>query len=263
MALVKANGVDLMTQVDGSADGPWVVLSNSLAATRGMWDPQIGLLTAKYRVLRYDTRGHGGSAAPPAPYSFDDLVGDVIGLLDHFGIEQCSFMGLSLGGMTGLGLALEHPGRIERLVCCDARADNPPPFVQSWIDRIAIVREKGTSALVNGSLERWFNDDFRDRSPDVVASAGAMIAGTSDEGYIGCAEALSGLDYLRRLPTMTVPTLYVVGKQDMGAPADVMAAMAEATPGGLFAEIDPAAHIANWENPTQFNAAIAPFLGLA
>lgn len=262
MTLVKTNGTELWTRIDGPNDGPWLVLSNSLAATHEMWDPQIDLLTGRYRVLRYDSRGHGNSPASPPPYTFDDLAGDVIGLLDHFGIERCSFMGLSLGGMTGLGLALDNANRIERLVCCDARADAPPPFVQSWVDRMAIVRDKGTAALVDGSLDRWFTAAFRERSPDVVKRASAMIAGTSDAGYIGCAEALRRLDYLRRLPTMAVPTLYVVGKQDMGAPAEVMAEMAAATPGARYAEIDPAAHIANWENPVAFNAAIAPFLGL-
>ncbi|MEM7446170.1 MAG: 3-oxoadipate enol-lactonase [Pseudomonadota bacterium] len=262
MTHIAVNGVDLLTQLDGPEDGSWLVLSNSLATTNAMWDPQIDLLTQKYRVLRYDSRGHGGSSAPPAPYSFDDLTADVIGLLDHFGIAKCSFMGLSMGGMTGLGLALDHADRIERLVCCDARADAPPPFVQGWTDRIAIIREKGTSALVNGSLERWFTDAFRAGSPDAVATATAMISGTSDEGYIGCAQAISQLDYLRRLPNMTIPALYVVGKQDMGAPSEAMAAMAAATPGAEFAEIDPAGHIANWENPGDFNAAIAPFLGL-
>ncbi len=261
--LVETNGTQLWTQVDGPDDGQWLVLSNSLAATHAMWDPQMDLLTGKYRVLRYDSRGHGASAAPPAPYSFDDLIGDVIGLLDHFGIAHCSFMGLSMGGMTGLGLALQHSERIDRLVCCDARADAPPPFVQSWVDRIAVVREKGTAALVDGTLDRWFNAAFRDSAPKAVIKAGAMISGTSDEGYVGCAEAIRRLDYLRLLPTLTVPTLYVVGKQDMGAPAEAMTAMAEATPGGLYAEIDPAAHIANWENPEAFNAAIAPFLKLA
>lgn len=263
MTLVKANGAELLTRIDGPDDGPWLVLSNSLAATHAMWDPQMDLLTAKYRVLRYDSRGHGRSAAPAAPYSFDDLIGDVVGLLDHFGIARCCFMGLSMGGMTGLGLALNHGDRIERLVCCDARADAPPPFAQSWVDRIAVVREKGTAALVDGTLERWFNEAFREGAPKAVIKAGAMIAGTSDEGYVGCAEAIKRLDYLRLLPTMTVPTLYVVGKQDMGAPAEAMAEMAAATPGALYAEIDPAAHIANWENPAAFNAAIAPFLGLA
>jgi 3-oxoadipate enol-lactonase len=263
MTHVSVNGTDLWTRVDGLEGNPWLVLSNSLATTHAMWDPQMDLLTSKFRVLRYDSRGHGDSAAPPAPYSLDDLVGDAIGLFDHFGINRCTFMGLSMGGMTGLGLGLDHADRIERLVCCDARADAPPPFVQSWVDRIAVVREKGTVALVDGSLDRWFNQEFRGRSPEIVTEATAMIAGTSDEGYVGCSEALQQLDYLRRLPSMTVPTLYVVGKQDMGAPAEAMAAMAEATPGGLYAEIDPAAHIANWENPTAFNAAIAPFLGLA
>ncbi len=126
-ARVAARGASLFTRVDGAerSDAPWIVLSNSLAADHTMWDPQIPALTARYRVLRYDTRGHGASDAPEGPYDFDMLVADVIAVMDHHGVERATFMGLSLGGMTGLGLALAHPQRLSRLVCCDARADAP------------------------------------------------------------------------------------------------------------------------------------------
>ncbi|HEV7873673.1 MAG TPA: alpha/beta fold hydrolase, partial [Enterovirga sp.] len=127
MSMVEIAGGRLFTRVDGEDVRPWLVLSNSLAADHTMWDPQIPLLTKRYRVLRYDTRGHGRSDAPPAPYSFDDLVGDVRAVMDHYRVERAAYMGLSLGGMTGLGLALAHPDRLSALVCCDARADNPEP----------------------------------------------------------------------------------------------------------------------------------------
>ncbi|WP_048863235.1 alpha/beta fold hydrolase, partial [Acidisphaera rubrifaciens] len=116
-------GFALNVAIEGPADAPWLVLSNSLAADLSMWDEQATWLARRYRLLRYDTRGHGGSDAPPGPYTIDDLAGDVVALLDHVGAARASFMGLSLGGMTGLALAARHGGRIARLVCCAARAD--------------------------------------------------------------------------------------------------------------------------------------------
>lgn len=259
---VEVNGTILNTRIDGEEGAPWIVLSNSLAATLDMWQPQVDLLARRYRVLRYDTRGHGGSDTPPGDYSFDDLVGDVIGLMDRFGIERAAYMGLSLGGMTGLGLALAHPDRIEKLICCDARADAPPPFVASWDDRVAAIRAGGMAAIAEPTLERWFSERFRIDRPDEVARARRMILSTDVEGYAGCAAALKRLDYLQHLPGMAVPTLFVVGEKDSGAPPSVMQAMAAATPGSAFRTVAGAAHIANMDNPTGFAEAISPFLDL-
>ena len=125
---VNAGGTTLAVRIDGDEGSPWLILSNSLGATHAMWDPQIEALSAKYRVLRYDTRGHGESDTPEGPYGFADLEGDVIGLMDHYGIDKAAFMGLSMGGMTGLGLAINHPDRVSKVICADGRADAPEPF---------------------------------------------------------------------------------------------------------------------------------------
>lgn len=257
---VDAGGVTLSAQVEGEAGKPWLLLSNSLAADLSMWDDQMAHLTRTHRVLRYDTRGHGASAAPEGPYSFDDLVADMVALLDHVGAEQADVMGLSLGGMTALGLGLAHPARVRRMVVCDARADAPPPFVQSWDDRIAAIRAGGMAAVVEGTLARWFTPAA---DPSVPARAKAMILGTSAVGYEGCAGALKRLDYLRHLGGMAVPVRYVVGAEDMGAPPPAMRAMAEATPGASFVEIPGTAHVPNMENPAAFAAALGDFLGAA
>ena len=217
---------------------------------------------ANYRVLRYDTRGHGLSSAPPGPYQFDDLIADIVGLMDHYGISRATFMGLSLGGMSGLGLALTHPARVDRLICCDARADAPAPFIESWDQRSAAIRGGGMEAVVSGSLERWLTEGFRSANPAVTERCAAMIRGTDADGYIACAAALKQLDYLKDLPGLNLPVLYVVGDQDFGAPPPVMKDMAEQTPGGEFKLVPDAAHIANLDNPSGFNAAIADFLGM-
>jgi 3-oxoadipate enol-lactonase len=254
---VQAQGAELAVRIDGEADKPWLVMSNSLAADMSMWDDQVSLLTRTHRVVRYDTRGHGQSTGPEEPYSFEPLVADMVAVMDRFGIASADVIGLSLGGMTALGLGLTHPQRVRRMLVCDARADAPPPFVQGWDTRIAAVRENGMAAILDGTLERWFTETCRRDQPEVIERARNMILGTSVAGYVGCAAALRGLDYLRRLPEMTVPVLYLVGSEDSGAPKEAMQAMADATPGGHLIVLDGLAHIGNMEQPAAFNAVLA------
>jgi 3-oxoadipate enol-lactonase len=243
MTYVQVPGAKLFTRIDGPerGDAPWLVLSNSLAADHGMWDPQIPLLTSRYRVLRYDTRGHGRSDAPAGPYSFAMLVDDVVRIMDRHGVGKATFMGLSLGGMTGLGLAIEHGGRIEKLVCCDARADAPEPYVKAWDERLAVIDKEGLRGILQGTVERWLVPSFRAAHPEVVAKVERMILDT---------------------PRIAVPTLFVVGAEDLGAPPEVMRRMAEAVPGAKLVTIPDAAHLPNLDNTLAFNEAITGFLAL-
>lgn len=258
---VLVNGVEIATRVDGREGAPCVVLSNSLAADYYSWDDQIPLLTERFRVLRYDTRGHGGSSAPEGPYTFADLTGDVLGLMDHYGFREATFIGLSMGGMTGLGLAIDHPERITRLICCDARADAVPAFVDNWTARIASVKEAGDMKPIAAfNKERWFTPGFVASRPEVVQKAMNMVLNTSVRGYIGCAQALQTLDYKRRLSRIGCPTLFVCGAQDAAAPASVMQEMAGLAPGAAFTLVDPGAHVCNMENPVGFNAVIGDWL---
>jgi len=264
MTRVPVKGGSLYSRIEASdrSDPSWLILSNSLAADHTMWDAQIPALTSRYRVLRYDTRGHGLSDAPEGPYSFDMLVEDVVALMDHHGIDKASYMGLSLGGMTGLGLALKHPGRVEKLVCCDARADGPERFVKGWDDRLAVVAREGMRGILQGTIERWLVPSFRAAHPEVVAQVERMILATSVTGYKGCAEALKRLDYLKDLPRISRPTLFVVGAEDMGAPPQAMRAMADAVPRARLVVIPDAAHLPSLDNTAAFNEAVAGFLGL-
>ncbi len=262
MAIVKANGVSFNVRVDGDERKPWLILSNSLGATLSMWDHQLDELTTEWRVLRYDTRGHGASEVPPGPYRFDDLVADVIGLMDAHRIDKAAFMGLSMGGMTGLGLALAHPERLRRVVCCDSRADAPEGWHKTWDDRVQFVRDNGMAALVPTTMQRWLTPATREKRPGCAKWLGEMIARTDPEGYIGCAMAIREIDYLKHLPGIKVPVLYVGGDSDSGAMPEVMQAMARATPGAAYHMIPCAAHIANIDNPAGFTAAIAAFLAL-
>ena len=255
-----ASGVAINTRVDGDPGKPWIVLSNSLGANLSMWAPQIEALTRTHAVLRYDTRGHGGSDAPEGPYRFADLIDDVLGVMDAHDIEQAAFMGLSMGGMTGLGLALDHADRITRVVCADGRADAPEPFRAMWDQRIAAVESGGLAAIVEGTLASWLTEDWRAAHPEKLAAIRDMVLGNDPAGYIACCLALKELDYLRRLGEVAIPVLYVGGSHDKGASPETMQAMADATPGGVYREVPNAAHVANINAPDAFNFAIGSFL---
>lgn len=261
MEMVKLqDGVSLCTQVDGPDDAPWVVLSNSLGASLAMWDAQIDLLTRKYRVLRYDQRGHGQSDAPPDPYSFDLLVGDVIALMDHHGIDRADFIGLSMGAMTGMGLVLSHQDRFGRVVLADGRAVATEGYKAMWDQRIDAIEAGGVEAIADGSLGLWFTESWRAANPTEAAAARAMIAATNPQGYIASCHALRELDYLKDLGSITLPVLYLCGGEDKGAPPAEMQEMARVTPGARYVEIPNAGHVANINQPEAFNAAVADFL---
>ena len=262
VVMIDGPGGRLATRADGPADAPAIILSHSLGATMQMWTPQMELLARHRRVIRYDARGHGASDVPDGPWSFEDLVADVNAVMEAHDVSRGDFLGLSLGGMTGLGLALAHPNRIERLVMADGRADAPEPFRENWDLRIGKVRAGGLAAIADGTLESWFTAAWRAANPEAAAEVRAMILATDPEGYMRACATLKTLDYLRLLGGMKVPTLYLCGEHDMGAPPEVMRAMADATPGARFELVPDAAHVANINNPAAFNAAIAGFLDL-
>lgn len=263
MKTVKlSDGLSLCTQVDGPDGAPWVVLSNSLGANLKMWDGQMDLLTRKYRVLRYDQRGHGHSDAPAVPYSFDLLVDDVIALMDHYGIDKTDFIGLSMGGMTGMGLALSHPNRFGCMILADARSVATDAYRAMWDQRIATIKNSGIEPVAEASLGLWFTDEWRAANPEATEAARAMIAATHPQGYIASCHALRELDYLKDLGSVAIPVLYLCGGNDKGAPPAEMQEMARVTPGSRYVEIPNAGHLANLNQPETFNAAVAEFLNI-
>ncbi|WP_159351336.1 alpha/beta fold hydrolase [Roseomonas harenae] len=261
---VRTGNGGIYARADGAEreGAPWIVLGNSLAADLHMWDAQIPFLTRRYRVLRYDTRGHGKSAVATGETGFAELVQDAVAVMESFGIRACTFMGLSLGGMTALGLALTHPDRIERLVCCDARAEAPPPIRAFWDDRIATAAAGGMEAVTQSTLERWLSPSFRAAEPAVAERIATMIRSTPVPGYQAAAAAIKGLDYLPQLSRIACLTLFIVGEQDAAAPVAVMRDMAEKLPGARLAVVPGSGHLPNIDNPAGFEAAVAGFLGL-
>jgi len=257
---IKRADVTLSAVATGREDGPAILLSNSLGAGLDMWAPQRAVLEAHYKVIGYDTRGHGQSSTPEGDYNFDSLTADAIAVLDHFGIETSDYVGLSLGGMTGLGLGLDHAERFNKIVCACARADNPAPFVRSWDDRIAAISNDGITAIWNGTVERWLTPDFLSTNADLVAQLASDFAQTTVAGYTGCARALQTLNYKHRLSDLILPTLFISGADDFGAPAAEMESMSTATPDARYVDIPDCAHIANLNQVDAFNAALKKFL---
>lgn len=254
--------IDLHSQASGLSDGPGLLLSNSLATTMNMWSPLLPVLEQQFKVVRYDTRGHGKSPAPPAPYSFNDLVADAFCVMDQHELQTATIMGCSLGSMTALGMGLSQPERVERIICTAARADAPQPFKQSWDERIEVLNDKGMAGLWEGSLANWLTPAFRQAQAESVKQLQNDFLLTKPEGYKGCAAALKGLDYLKDLGTMTVPALFVAGSEDKGASPQTMQDMAEASMKGQFALVPECGHIVAMNNSNGLTAAISEFIGL-
>lgn len=256
---VQATGITFECQVAGTANGQWLVFSHSIACGLEAWNFQVEEFGRSFRILRYDTRGHGGSDAPPGPYTMAGLVRDAVALFDHFGIARAHFAGLSLGGMTALGLALAHPDRLLSIAVCDARADAPPEFCNPWDDRIAIARAQGMEGLVEATITRWFLAETLRRRPQVVDSVRKMIRNTSVEGFVGCARALQKLDYLPALGKIQVPALILAGDADGPIP-QLNREMAAHIPNARQVLIPDAGHISNIEQPERFNEKLGAFL---
>ena len=184
--------VALSFEVDGPAGAPVVVLGSSIGTSSAMWAPQVPTLARRFRVVRFDHRGHGGSPVPPGPYELADLGRDVLDLLDHLELERVAFGGLSLGGMVGMWLGIDAPERISSLVlCCTSPYVGPP---ERWRERADLVRREGTAALVEAMTPRWFSAKTLADPPDFVGSLVQGLVDTPDEGYAGCCAAIGEMD---------------------------------------------------------------------
>lgn len=254
----KTNGIEINYTIEGQ--GPWVVMSHSLACDRSMWDEQAQLLKPHYRVLRFDTRGHGGSDAPVGAYTLDMLSEDLLGLLDGLSVEAPHFIGLSMGGMIGMTFALRYPKRFRSLVLCDTSSRIPPEAGPVWEGRIKTAAEQGMEPLVEPTLRRWFTEPFYKSNKPMMTRVGQMIRNTKPSGYIGCCRAIPKLDLTDRLGAITCPVQVVVGDQDVGTPVVMSRAIHDAIPGSELVVIASASHLSNLEQPGAFNKAVAGFL---
>lgn len=257
MPFVEIPGARLHCLRDGLPEGPALVLSHALGASAAMWEPQVEPFGARFRLLRYDTRGHGASSVPAGPCTIDRLGADVLRLLDAHGVERASFCGLSMGGTVGMWLGAHAPDRIERLVLCNTAPWFGPPAV--FDARIAAVRRDGLAGLVEGILERWFTPAFRAADPATVQRIRATVLATPVAGYVACCEALRDLDEREDLARIRAPTLVIAGSHDPTSPPEAALALAAAIPGARCVEL-PAAHLSNLGATAAFNAAVLGFL---
>lgn len=254
---VEVAGATFHVWLDGPADAPCVVLAHSLGSSHAMWERQVAAFAREWRVLRYDTRGHGATAVTPGPYTMERLGRDVLGLLDALGVGQAHFCGLSMGGATGLWLAAHAPERFGRFVLCDTAPWLGPP--QTMLDRAATVRRAGLGGLADATMERWFTPEFRRAEPDAVAAIRAAFLATPPEGYAACCEALAGYDERGSLPRITRPVLVVAGTHDPSPPVATAREYAARIAGAGFVEL-PAAHLTNIGATEAYNAAVLRFL---
>jgi 3-oxoadipate enol-lactonase len=250
--------VALHHRFDGPEDAPVLVMGSSLGTTHGMWDDQVPALAERFRLLRYDTRGHGGSPAPPGPYSMDELGRDVLALLDRLELERVSYCGLSIGGMIGMWVASEAPSRFDRLVLCCTVPHFPPR--ELWDERASTVRAQGMEPLVDATIERWLTPAVRAERPEAEEHLRAMFLSTPPEGYAGCCEAIRDMDLRDRLSGIAAPTLVIAGSEDPSTPPDRVREVAAAVRGAEFRVLEGAAHIANMARPEAFSRAVMEHL---
>lgn len=252
------SAVTVHAVITGRETGPTVVLSNSLGATHRMWDPQLAALEQRFRVVRYDTRGHGDSPVPDGPYMIDDLADDLVALLDRVGVERVHLVGLSLGGMTAMRVAARNPDRIDRLVLLCTATRLPP--AATWAERAATVRARGTNAVAASVVQRWFTPEHLAAHPDIRSGSEAMIAATAAEGYAGCCEAIAALDLRDDLTSIAAPTVAIAGADDPATPPARLAEIAEGVTNGRLLVVPRAAHLSNVEAPAVVNPALIEHL---
>jgi 3-oxoadipate enol-lactonase len=255
------NGISVNYTLEGPAQAPVVTMSHSLATDNSMWDPTVPALTGRFRVLRYETRGHGQTDAPKGAYTLDQLADDAEELLKALGIARTHWVGLSMGGMIGQTLALRSPQLFASLALCDTSSRMPAEGRSLWDDRIRTAETQGMEPLVEPTLARWLTEPFRKSRKDVVDKVATMIRSTPAAGYVGCCHAIKVLDLTDRINAIKLPTVVIVGEDDPGTPVAASKVMHERIAGSKLEILKSAAHLSNMEQPDAFNRALTGFLG--
>lgn len=257
---ITTNNIELNYEISGNDNAPWITLSHSLACDLSMWDDQMDVLNQKFKVLRFDTRGHGKSSAPPGEYTLDQMADDVKGLFDALGVTRTHWMGLSMGGMIGQTFALKYPGVFQSLILADTTSRRPSNAAQMWGERITIARAKGMAGVLDTTLARWFTAPYIQSRRDVMQRIGAQILNTPVDGFCGCCAAIAKVDTLDRLKEIKCPVLIIVGEEDHGTPPEMARAIHANLPGSELKIIASAAHLSNVEQAEMFNDSMMGFL---
>jgi 3-oxoadipate enol-lactonase len=252
------NGIDVHYRFDGPEKGRVVLMSNSLMSDHTMWDVNVPALADRYRVLRYDTRGHGQSGTTPGPYSIAMLADDAVALMDALSVKQAHVVGLSMGGMIAQQIGARYPGRVYSLSLCDTASEMPPRSL--WEDRFATARAEGIPGLADATIKRWFTAPFIARDPQSIEKVRKMILSTGIEGYLGCAAAVRDMAQTTMLLKISAPTLIIVGRDDPACTVDNSTVLKRMIDGSEMVVLEEAAHLANIEQPEAFNRALRNFI---
>lgn len=255
-----ANGHSMHYEISGKPGGTVLAFSHSLASSCVMWEKQAEFFGRDFAVLRYDIRGHGESAATPAPYTLEQLASDFTCLLDALRVERVHFVGLSLGGMIGQAMGILHPDRLLSLCLCDTSCRTTPEGVKVWEERIAAVRKNGLAPQLEPTMKRWFSDAYIAKGSPLLDRIRERFAGTPVEGYVGCAEAIRRLDFQDLLSSIRVPVQVMVGENDPGTPVAAARAIQARIDEAKLVIIPGTLHLPNVERPEAFNEALASFL---
>ncbi|MDD5558775.1 3-oxoadipate enol-lactonase [Candidatus Methylomirabilis sp.] len=255
---LTANGIDIHYTIEG--EGPVVTMSHALGCNLALWNEQAKALSARYRVLRYDTRGHGASSAPPGPYSLEQMADDLYGLLTGLGVRQTHLVGISMGGMIGQIFALKYPMLLQSLVLCSTTSRYPTAVRSAWVERIRTVEANGVEPMVEPAIQRWFTPSFREHQPDVMDRVRVMLRSTPAQGYIGCCYAIPTIDVTDRLGEVHCPALVISGKEDPGTPVAMAQDIHAALPSSKLAILPSASHLCNLEQCEAFNGILLGFL---
>lgn len=256
MKIFDTGDVRLHYRVDGPEDGAPVVFANSLGTDMRLWDPILPMLPKGLRIIRYDKRGHGLSSCPPAPYAMGALITDAERLLDFLGVRQCVFVGLSIGGMIGQGLATKRLDLVRAMVLSNTAAKIGNP--QMWAERIAAVEKDGIESLADAVMERWFAADFRAK-PELELWRN-MLVRSEDAGYAGCCAAISGTDFYTPTASLRLPLLGIAGSEDGSTPPDLVRETVDLVPGSKFHLIRKAGHLPCVEQPREYATVLSDFL---
>lgn len=255
---VESAGARISYTIEGPVDAPALLFINSIGTTRELWAAQAQSLGRTYRLIRYDARGHGASSVPSGDYTIGQLGKDALAILDAEGVDAAHVCGISLGGLTAMWLGVHAPDRVTSLVLANTAARIGT--VQSWTDRIALVREQGMQELAELTIPRWFSAGFAERHPATVARFRAMIERCSVEGYLGCCAALRDEDLRKAIAAIRCPVLAVAGRTDVPTPVEALQFIHDRIAGSRMVTLD-AAHLSNVEQAEAFTAAVTEFLG--
>jgi 3-oxoadipate enol-lactonase len=257
MAEIDADGCRLFFTVEGPPDAPALMLSNSIGTTSSLWDRQAGPFAKAFRVVRYDTRGHGRSSVPSGDYTMEQLGRDALAVLDAAGARRAHVCGISLGGIIAMWLGVHAPDRVDRLVLANTGAR--VGTFEMWQQRIAAVRANGMTPIAEVTPSRWFTEGFRQRAPEIVATFTAMVAACPPDGYAGCSAAIRDTDLRADVRTIAAPTLVITGAADPATPPSDGVFLSEQIPGARRVELQ-AAHLSNVEQAEAFTGAVLDFL---